>query len=158
MKFFVQTTSATVAKNRFVSVASVAVAVVFVAMAVAQLFTFEKFPDVVALMGLPGDILVADIRAALIVVFEVFALPFLLSMRLIPLMRVSSMIMGWIAAVAWLGVSIRLAVTGVEIDNGGLLGATVALAPGIWMIVFSAVLVGAIAYVSWGMWPRMHRK
>ena len=158
MKFFVQTTAATPVKNRLIRGVSIALAAIFTAMVVAQLFTFEKFPEVIAVMGLPGDILVADLRAALIVVFEVFALPFLLSMRLSPLMRVISMVSGWIVAAAWLAVSIRLVATGSDTDNGGLLGATVALAPGVWMIVGCTLLATLVGYVSWGMWPRVRRK
>ena len=136
MKFFVQTTAATPVKNRLIRGVSIALAAIFTAMVVAQLFTFEKFPEVIA----------------------VFALPFLLSMRLSPLMRVISMVSGWIVAAAWLAVSIRLVATGSDTDNGGLLGATVALAPGVWMIVGCTLLATLVGYVSWGMWPRVRRK
>ena len=127
-------------------------------MVVAQLFTFEEFPDVIASMWLPGGAALAPLRAALIVTLEVTALLFLLSQRLSPAMRIVSMVAGWLVVAAWFGVVLWENLTINTIANGGFLGATVPVPVGWWSVFFSIALGILIGWVSWGMWPFRRKK
>lgn len=127
------------------------------AMAVAQLFTFENFPAVIASMWLPGGETMARVSAAFIVIAEVLALPFLLGMRLSPLFRTVSMVLGWIVVVKWLFFAIWENIMVTSVTNNGMFGATVPLPVGWWNVFFSLGLVILIVWVSWGMWPKMKK-
>jgi len=138
-----------------VAILYAAIIVVFV---VAQLFTFEKFIVIVENYALPGGVVLAHFLAAYLVTIEVFALPFLLRMRVSTALRVVSMICGWLVALLWLGISIWLVTSDSSVDNVGFLGDVVSLAPG-WLSVFiSLVLVGLGGWSSWGMWPFARKK
>lgn len=158
MKSFVQPTQAAAPKTKNVRYVSVALAGVFVLLAVAQLYSFEEYPDVIASIGLPGGRPMADITAALLVAGEVIAIPFLLSMRLSPAMRIVSMVAGWMAIAAWLKLSIFINLTTNAITNSGVLGATVPVTPGWWMTCFFVALGILMAWASWGMWPVRQQK
>lgn len=121
-------------------------------MSVAQLFTFEKFPDVIAQMWLPLSDL-APVYAALIVTLEVAAVPFLLGMRMSLAMRVVSMVSGWLAIGLWLAVLVWINVSGDVVVNSGLLGDTAALPVGWWNVLFAVALGVLAGWVSWGSWP-----
>lgn len=150
MNFFVASTPASQPKTKNVQIVSIGLAAVFVAMAVVQLFTFESFPDVLAAVGLPIDSV--NVWAAIIVTLEVFAVPFLLAMRLSPAMRIVSMISGWLVVLVWLGISIR---TTVSSGGGasGLLGATITIPAGVWSVFFCAALAVVAVWATWGNWP-----
>ena len=153
MSYFVQATVAPRPKTKNIRTASLALVAIVVVMAVAQLFTFEKFPAVISDMWLPGGGVFSPLYAALIVSFEVLAVPFLLSMRLSPAMRVFSMAAGWITVVAWFVVALWENMTQDVISNSGLLGASVHLPVGWWSVLFSIALGVLVAWASWGMWP-----
>jgi hypothetical protein len=153
MSVFVQATQAPKPKTKDIRTVGVALAGVFVVLAVAQLFTFEKFADVISAMWLPGGDGLSSVRAALIVALEVGAVPFLLAMRLSPAMRVVSMLSGWCAIAAWFVATIYQNFSTNVIVNSGLLGATVKLPVGWWNTLF-VVAVGILAaWAAWGMWP-----
>jgi hypothetical protein len=153
MSIFVQATKASQPETKNAQTIGLVVAGVFIVMAVAQLFTFEKFPAVIANMWLPGGDQWAPVRAALIVIFEVFAIPFLLRMQLSPLMRVCSMILGWVVIAGWLVATLWENLSGDVISNSGLLGATMHLPNG-WWSVFLVIALGVLTgWASWGMWP-----
>lgn len=122
-------------------------------MAVAQLFTFEDFPGVIAQMDLPGGEAFASIYAAFIVTVEIAALPFLLSMRLSPAARIVSMIAGWVAIAGWLFLSLWVNAVQPSTVDSGLLGATVSITAGWWEVFFSLALTVLAAWVAWGIWP-----
>ncbi len=125
-------------------------AAILIAMVVAQLFTFEKFPDVIAHMGLPAGNDFAALRAALIAILEVASVPFLLGMRLSHLARIVSMVAGWMVVIAWTFASVWTYGAGV---NGGLLGATIPLRSAWWTILFCLGLIGLTIWTAWGLWP-----
>lgn len=153
MIVFAQPTAAPVPKSKESRIVSLALAGPLTLMVVAQLFTFEDFPDVIANMWLPGGEGVADVLAALVVSAEVFSLPFLLGMRLSAAMRVVSMVLGWSVVVFWIAVSLWQNITISVIGNTGILGDTVSLPVG-WWSVFVFIAVGVLmAWASWGMWP-----
>lgn len=159
MRFFVHTTSPPTPKNFPVRIASIALTAVFVILAVAQLYSFEDFPDVLASLWLPGGHPFATLLAALIVTGEVLAVPFLLSMRLSPAMRAMSMFAGWGVMLTWIKLTVFSLMTTDAVINSGVLGATIPVAPGWWLVGVFIVLGAATGWVSWGLWPlRMRAK
>jgi hypothetical protein len=157
MRFFVQSTIAPEPRTQNVKVISIALAAVFVMLAVAQLYSYENFPDVLASLWLPGGRPMATVLAALLVVGEVLAVPFLLSMRLSPAMRIMSMVAGWLVIAVWLKITILINITTNATTNGGILGATIPVSPGWWTVGLFIALGALIAWVSWGMWPLPNR-
>ncbi len=124
---------------------------------VVQLFTFEKFGDVLRVMWPPGGTTNAPVYAALIVTFEVFSVPFLLRMTLSPLMRITSMVSGWLVIIAWLTLFVWQLSSGNVIANSGILGATVSVPVGWWSVFVMLGLGTLAAWVAWGMWPAWPR-
>lgn len=153
MKYPVRATPAPTPKTDNIRGVSLLLAAMILLMAVGQLFSYEKFPDLLRSFWLPGDGLTAKLLAAVIVITEVFALPFLLRMRLSPLMRIVSMVCGWLVVAIWLtlGIWINIATTGAM--NAGLLGATISLPIGWWMASLMAGMGVLAVWASWGMWP-----
>lgn len=159
MSVFVRATTAPAAKTDNVQTISLILAGVMTVLALAQLFTYEKFANVLRAMWLPGGETYAPIYAALIVIIEVFSVPFFLRMVLSPLMRGISMIFGWLMVVLWLVIFLWQTMSGKVIADSGILGGTIPVPVG-WWSVFSIVGLGIlVAWVSWGMWPiRRERK
>lgn len=129
-------------------------AVILTVMAVSQLFYFEEFISLIGSFWLPVGRAGEYLLASSIVIVEVFALPFLLRMYLSPLMRVVSMICGWIAPTIWLILCVWIQLQTHALSNIGFLGEVVDIPPGWWSVVFSASLCVLAAWASWGMWPR----
>ncbi|HEU5122361.1 MAG TPA: hypothetical protein VFT59_05975 [Candidatus Saccharimonadales bacterium] len=160
MSFFVQATS----DSRYRTgrgIASLMLAAVLVVMAVAQLFTFEDFPETIMQMDLlwSGET-AAMFQAALIVILEVAALPYLLFMPLSPAGRLVSMAAGWLAVTWWVYVSFWITITQNEMPNGGLLGATVDISSGWWMVGFSLMLALLAVWAArdGGLYARTSKK
>lgn len=130
-----------------------ALATVMVGLAVTQLYKFEDFPDVIAALGLLGSETWAPTIAALLVVGEVLALPFLLRMTLSPAMRIVSMVSGWSVIAAWLVISIWTNVSVGQVPNSGILGATVPIPSGWGITCIFAGLGLLAAWSAWGLWP-----
>lgn len=149
---FAKPTATFVAKSKESHIISLALAGLLIIMVVAQLFTFEDFPDVIANMWLPGGEGLASVIAAVIVIMEVFALPFLLGMRLSAAMRTASMVLGWMVIVTWTAISLWQNGSVNIIGNAGILGDTVPLPVG-WWSVFVFVAIGVLmAWANWGAW------
>lgn len=158
MSFFARATPALPPKTKNVRLISLLLAAILVTMVVGQLFTFEKFPDVLSAMWLPGGEKFMPIYAAVIVTFEVFSLPFLLGLNLSVAMRVVSMVLGWLSIGVWLVISIGNIIWQ-QAANSGLLGATVPLPIGWWTVLFCVALGVLAVWAAWGMWPlRKHSK
>ena len=152
MNVFVEPTAAPVPKTSNTTWISMALAACFIILAVAQLYKYEEFPDVLAGLGLPGGVVWAPIYAALIVTGEVLAVPFLLRMRLSPAMRVVSMVSGWLVSGLWLVIAAIGSLAG-DAGNSGILGATVPVPAGWWMACVFIALGILAAWSAWGMWP-----
>lgn len=155
MSVFVKPTEAPRPKTKNARIISLGLAAIFIIMATAQLFSFEKFPDVIKHMWLPFEGL-DQLRATLLVVAEVLALPFLLSMPLSKAMRILSMILGWVAIGVWFMISLWVNLSGDIVTNSGLLGATVPLPTGWWTLLFCLALGVLAVWSAWGMWPFPH--
>ena len=133
-------------------------ALILVLFAGTQLYGFTDFQSLVGSYWLPGGTPMAYFLSALIVVAEMFALPFLLRMKLSNAMRILSMILGWLVPVIWLSISIWLLITTNAVSNIGFLGSLVVIIPGWWTLLFSLALGVLSAWASWGMWPFAGRK
>lgn len=153
MSLFVQPTSAPTPKTSNTFWVSLALAAILVILAVAQLYKFEEFPEAIAALGLAGGHTWASMYAALLVVGEVLALPFLLRMTLSPAMRIVSMVSGWLVIVAWLAISVWSNVTVGYIANSAILGATIPVTAGWWTVCIFVALGVLAAWSAWGMWP-----
>lgn len=126
---------------------------ILVVMAVAQLFTFNDFRDLIDSFWLPGGAPTAYFLSGMIVVAEVFALPFLLRMRVSILMRYLSMALGWVVPLFWIAISLWLQVTLNAVSNVGFVGTVARLMPGWWAVLLSVALAILAAWISWGLWP-----
>lgn len=121
--------------------------------ALGQLFTFNEFLALFTGFGVIGGDNVARLMGGIIVICEVFALPFLLGMRLNKFFRTTSMVMGWIVAAGWLKIAIWLNIFQSSSTNIGFLGTKVPLIPGWWAVSFVLALCILAAWASWGLWP-----
>lgn len=128
-------------------------AALLLVMAIGQLFSFEKFIPLLQEFNFPGGDPTALFVATVVVTSEIFALPFLLRMKLSPLMRIVSMICGWVAVSAWLKLTLWAIMTKPNVDTVGLLGASVDLPVGWWSVLVSLALIVLAVWTTWGLWP-----
>jgi len=156
MNIFVKAVPAKKAKTVESQKAAYAYAAVLTVFVLAQLFTFDKFLSLLESFSLPGGNPVAHLFGSVLVASEVLALPFLLCLKLSPLMRIFSMFLGWLVPFIWLLLSLWILFTVNTIMNIGFLGTVVNMIPG-WWVVFICIAMGLLAaWASWGLWP-MHR-
>lgn len=153
MVAFAQTTQALKSRNETAQSVALFYAGLLVVMAVGQLFSFEKFIPLLESFGLPGGHGTATAIAGMIVVSEVFVLPFLLRMWVSPLLRVVSMILGWIVPLLWILLTVWLNVTATMAESVGIFGTKVALPVGWWAVCYAVALGILSGWASWGMWP-----
>lgn len=117
-------------------------AVIFIVCLLAQLFSFEKFPSVMYTYLLTTDKSLTSALAVAIVVLELLALPYLLSIKtnhyvtVISRYALAGAAMFWLILVGW-GVGI-----GSNGMNSGLLGATIEVPLNIPLVVF--VIISSI--------------
>jgi hypothetical protein len=133
-------------------------AVILVAFAVTQLFTFEEFLEYVPTLNLPISDTASYALAPILIVAEIFALPFLLRMRISFAFRYFSMFLGWVAAGLWILITFWLASSGSQADTVGFLGTLVSIMPGWWAVFISLALGILAAWSSWGLWPGKYAK
>ncbi len=153
MTFFVKATPAPEPRSKQAWQIAIAYAVVLVAMAVAQLFSFEEFLTLLTNFNLPLGVLGAYLLASALVICEVFALPFLLRMSLSKAFRWVSMVCGWLVAAIWLKLSLWVLIMRPDVDTVGFLGTVVSLTPGWWAVLVSLALAVVAIWASWGLWP-----
>jgi len=128
-------------------------ATVLTCMAIGQLFSFEKFIPLVKEYQLPGGLGTATLVAGLIVVTEVFALPFLLRMRLSLLMRWVSLACSLMVPILWIVLSVTVLVVDGGPTNSGLLGTKLSVPAGWLQLVASIVLAGLAGFSFAGLRP-----
>lgn len=114
---------------------------VFLFLLISQLFTYEKFAEVIRGYGLPGGAVTVVGLAVLIPLLEAAALPVLLSMK----MRLRWRRLSKVAAIAlpslWLAIALVTNVARMAEDNTGMFGATISTPNGLWLIVFAGMLL-----------------
>lgn len=153
MNIFVKATPAIKPKTPDAQKIAYFYAILLTIFALGQLFAFNDFITLLDSFWLPGGITMATLLAGVVVACEVFAIPFLIGMSLSPLMRIASMVLGWLVPVLWLFVSIWVNHSINAITNIGFLGTKVSLLPGPWTY-FVCLSFGILAaWASWGMWP-----
>lgn len=128
-------------------------AAILVVFAVAQLFTFDEFVTLFPSFAMPLNESWAYALTPIVIVAEVFALPFLLRMKLSIAFRWFSMMLGWLVAAIWLCVSLWVASAQPEAQTIGFLGTAVNLVPGWWAVCASCALGVLATWSSWGLWP-----
>lgn len=153
MKFLRKTTPAPKPRTKESRQIAYAYAIVLIVLVLCQLFTFDKFLVLLQSFAFPGGDVTAHLAGSLIVISEVFALPFLLEMNLSPLMRVVSMVFGWIVPLVWMMLSLWLIFATNSVTNIGIIGTLVAVVPGWWAVYICAALGTMAAWASWGLWP-----
>jgi len=158
MNILVKATPAKKAKTKDSQKIAYMYAGILVIFVVAQLFTFDKFLKLLEDFSLPGGVPIAHLFGGLMVFAGVFALPFLLSFKLSPLMRVFSMVLGWIVPLMWFVLTLWLVLSTNSATNVGFLGTIVKLMPGWWAVFISIALGILAAWSSWGLWPFDYKK
>ena len=153
MSIFVKPTEPPKPRSEATTQVSLLFAILLVIMAVAQLFTFDTFIPYIQTLHLPLSMTASYVVAPVLVISEVFAIPFLLRMWLSPAFRALSMFLGWVAAFLWLFLSSWVVLSGHSVDSIGFLGTVVKLIPGWWAIFYSVALGILAAWSSWGLWP-----
>jgi hypothetical protein len=153
MKQFFKSTSALKPRTRDSEQVAYLYAFILTVLVLCQLFTFDKFLVLLEGYNLTGGQLMAHIVGSLIVVSEVFALPFLLGLKLSLLMRVISMVCGWLVPLLWFILSLWLVTVAPYVQNVGFLGTVTDLIPGWWTVYISFALGVLAAWTSWGLWP-----
>jgi hypothetical protein len=130
-----------------------AYAFILVIFVLCQLFTFNDFLKLIDSFWLPGGVPTANILGSIIVICELFALPFLLRMSLSPLMRIICMVMSWLVPLIWIFMTFWINLTINSISNVGFLGTTIQIIPGWWAVCVSLALSLITIWSSWGLWP-----
>ena len=59
----------------------------------------------------------------------------------------------WLVPAVWLYIGLWLNLTVQAVDNAGILGASVTLVPGWWVVFVSLALGVLAAWSAWGLWP-----
>jgi len=140
-------------KNPNIRQLSLLLAGLYTIYAVTQLFSFEDFVLLTKSFDLFGSAILSTVLASLIVIGEVFSLPYLLRIRVSRLMRVFSMVCSWFVAIIWLIISLWLVSTINAVPSLGLFGGLLDVEPGWWSVFFSLSLVILNIWIAWGMWP-----
>lgn len=130
---------------------------VLTVMALGQLFSFEEFMPLIEKYGLPGGHGVAVLVACVLVFGEIFALPFLLRMRLSPLMRWFSLSCGAGVALIWLLLGTIATFSTARIDEAGLFGTKLSVPAGSPELSIAFILAALAAWSIWGLWPARRR-
>jgi len=153
MTFFVKAEAAPAPRTPTSRMIALFYAGVLTVMAVAQLFTLDEFVELFFRFDLPVGTAIACALAPIIIASEIFALPFLLGMKVSPLFRWLSMALGWLVAFLWLFVSISVVVLRPLVDTVGFLGTALMMPIGYWAIGFSLLFAIMTVWASWGLWP-----
>ena len=136
---------------------ALALGFVYLFLAITQLFTYEKFAGITQLYMLPGDGFTTVVLAGLLPSLEVASMPFLLSMKVSNRTYHVSRIATIAAPVLWLLVALWLVLTADMETESGLMGATIPVGSGLWLVAFAALLVWSAILVVREL-PRPRRK
>ena len=153
MSILVKATPARIPRSQQTKQISIIYAGILVIFAVTQLFTFDEFLEYFPTLNLPFNDGFTYALAAIIIVAEVFAIPFLLRMSLSPAFRWLSMLLGWFVPLFWFFISLWIIFTAPEVGSIAFIGNLASLTPG-WWAVFMSLALGIMAgWSSWGLWP-----
>lgn len=128
-----------------------AMAAVFVAMALGQLFAFEKFPGLLAQQLSSEFEDFSQLLAALIVIFEISAAAALLVVRLSPLARWAGTIAALLTPVVWYAI-VFSGMSKIVPVNSGVLGTKIEIQASFWLLVLLVALFGIMVVVTRDSW------
>ena len=153
MSLFAHTTAAP--KPRTINSFKVAIlyAVILTGIAVIQLFKFEDFILYIQSINLPLGSSANYAFLPLMIVAEVFALPFLLRMDLSPAFRYVSLFLALLAAALWIFLTCWVVLSGAPVGTIEFSGTSVSFLPGFYAISISLALGVLAIWASWGLWP-----
>jgi len=158
MSMFVQAQPAPKPKTEAAKQVSLFYAAFLTIMLVAQLFTFDTFIELIVSFSLPISTALIAALPAIIVATELFALPFLLRMRISAAFRWVSMACGWLVALLWTAVTFYLAVSATQVETVGFFGTVIELIPGWWAVFVSLLFASMAAWSSWGLMSEANTK
>lgn len=153
MSLLPKPTPAPTPKTKDVATIATLYAIILIILSVTQLFTYEDFLQLVVSFNLPGGEQFSYFLTSLLVVAEVFALPFLFRLSLSKAFRWFSLGCMWLVPVIWLFITLWLAGKDLDFANIGFLGTLVNIMPGWWAIFISLSFIILAAWSTWGMWP-----
>jgi hypothetical protein len=119
---------------------------ILTALAVAQLFKFDEFIDLISKNSRVGGE-VAFVLAAMIVVFEIFAIPYLVEMRTLRPIKLFSLICVLMAGMFWIVMSFSIGIIEPVADIG-LLGTVIPIKSGIEAMVCSLFIAGLSIFMT----------
>lgn len=114
-----------------------------VLMLVAQLYSYENLASILSVVLPYGDQTLITVTAALIVIAELFTLPWLLGMKLSHLFRALSAVIGLAIGSFWL----MVALTNAHAINSGLLGEKVVIPGGLLALGWALALLSCLLCV-----------
>lgn len=124
-----------------------------VLMLLAQLYTLDSFIGLIFSMNLPLLLWKVSMLAPIIIILELFSLPFLLRMTISNLFRWLSLFCLWLTGLVWLFLGVYLSVFGSEVSTVGMFGTVFDVPTGIISLAFCATLALLIVWSSVGLWP-----
>lgn len=130
---------------------SLALACAFVVMALLQLFSLEDMPTALSVLLPAGFVMNTHALMALIVVIEVFAIPYFLPIALSPLARLCAAICALLTPLVWGGLNLYTASVN-QAANAGFLSPKLHLEAGFGSIFMLAALYAAV--VGLMIWDR----
>lgn len=128
---------------------SLVLAMLYLCLILAQLFTFERFAGVVSGFVPLRSMVVVSVVAFCLPLLEALSLPYLISMKLPKKYWNISRRMAIATPVVWLAIALWQNVAPV-VDGGntGVFGATLPTAVGLWFVLFCALWLWAVCLVK----------
>lgn len=137
----VQATDAPKVKSRKLLFIPYVTSAILLVMLLSQLATFDKFVPILNDYNLNGGLLMTQLTAVGIVISELFALPFLWRMKLSPLARFCSSLLGFAIVLFWLSLGIVGIARAKQLDNTGLFGSLLHLQSSILLTAIALILL-----------------
>ncbi len=150
MKLFATITQAPLTRSTHSRAIALFLAGLLTLMAIAQLFTFEEFIQLINDFTATSS---GMLIAACVIVAEVLSLPFLLRMPLSRAFRWVSASLVFLVTTFWLVVSVLIVFSASSIQSIGFFGGLGALTPGAWAVLFTLAMFIMAAWSLWGLLP-----
>ena len=136
-------------KNKYEQLVAWFLGGIFLVLSLVQLVRFEKFITFIEGYISSDGAAMGQVIAAILVTLEVFALPFLLRMKLSPLMRIVSIVCGWLASLLLLSLALLLAYSTQVAVKIGMFVLIANFASSEWAVWFAAAVVTLTGMVSY---------
>lgn len=153
MVYRVRATQPPKPNNNNVVKLGIGLAGVLALMAISQLFKFDEFDIIISSNEPLAAIISSSIIVALVASAEIFALPFLLRMRISPALRVFSMFLGWLVALFWLYRAVLIPVVTGDVIEVGMFGGILSDMPQLIYSIVATLIAVVVLVVTIGMWP-----